>query len=336
MSNIGLKTDSSFADPTLLGKNLLINGDFHIWQRGITGGAGVNDLYLADHWYQYLSAGTPTFDRVADGPLGFRYCWRLTDTTAAGAAYGRLRYRFESRETFQLSGKRFTIQWWAKSTQNSSSGGGGSPTIRYYSAGEDTFTGGSTSVSTTWVKTQAISSSWQQYALTGVFPTFTASDSLEILLDTGSSFFSANGDEWRIAGMQLHLGSGIQPFYARSFAQELALCQRYYEKNYSYGVVPGTASLSDNSWMSIAANTSQISGAKYCVPKRAIPTVTLYAYTGASATLTFTDNHGSVGAGTSMSNNHTEGGWFTTGPGGTSLTKGNGYFFHWTAQAELL
>lgn len=46
-----------------------------------------------------------------------------------------------------------------------------------------------------------------------------------------------NSATWQITGLQLEVGSTATDFEHRSFAQELALCQRYYYKNSGAGII---------------------------------------------------------------------------------------------------
>ena len=77
-------------------------------------------------------------------------------------------------------------------------------------------------------------------------------------------------NEWYITGVQLEVGSQATPFEHRSFGEELALCQRYYEHDDSEG--------SDNYRISLNKGTtgeSYFFAIDYAVTKRAKPTTTL-------------------------------------------------------------
>jgi len=45
-----------------------------------------------------------------------------------------------------------------------------------------------------------------------------------------------------LTGVQLEVGTAATPFERRQYGQELALCQRYYEKSYNINTVPGSSS----------------------------------------------------------------------------------------------
>ena len=53
-------------------------------------------------------------------------------------------------------------------------------------------------------------------------------------LDSSDNYFL-------LTGVQLEKGSAATPFEYRHFAEELALCQRYFEKSYEQSTTPGTA-----------------------------------------------------------------------------------------------
>lgn len=72
-------------------------------------------------------------------------------------------------------------------------------------------------------------------------------------------------------------GAKAAPFIPRSQQQELAACQRYFEKSYSYSVAPGTAAssqlLQHNSYNSGNTISNTV---PFKVTKRAVPTVTVW------------------------------------------------------------
>jgi hypothetical protein len=69
---------------------------------------------------------------------------------------------------------------------------------------------------------------------------------------------------WQITGVQLELGKVATPFEHRSYGEELALCQRYYQ-NVFYGGVANNAGLTQSygNWYTLPT------------PMRASPTVSL-------------------------------------------------------------
>ena len=96
--------------------------------------------------------------------------------------------------------------------------------------------------------------------------------------DQTSTWFTTNNATFEITGVQLEVGSVTTDFEFRSFGQELALCQRYYDKSYTYGTTPGTAT-------STGAVVHTLSGSynyagfpiEFTRSMRADPTITLYS-----------------------------------------------------------
>ena len=120
-------------------------------------------------------------------------------------------------------------------------------------------------------------------------------------------------DEWRVWETELEVGSVATPFVARPYGEELALCQRYYEKitsGYTYYIA--------------AVNGPQTCWVgNYKASKRAIPTVSLPAVSTSSDFFSNTPEH----------NQSTEfGSWHTTLAG---QLNNNINSFTFVADAEL-
>lgn len=95
--------------------------------------------------------------------------------------------------------------------------------------------------------------------------------------------------------IQLELGGVASEFEHKSFAAELAECQRYYEKSYDYATVPGAPALNGHTMGRTNSTVAQALGAvTFKVPKRVTPTVTIYSSsTGASGNFYNHDGGGS-------------------------------------------
>jgi hypothetical protein len=86
-----------------------------------------------------------------------------------------------------------------------------------------------------------------------------------------------------LSQVQLELGSVATDFEHRSFGEELALCQRYYEKSFPYATAPAngsnTTSFSTNAGKFITAhsnNSDKRDDYKFRVEKRSSPTMGIY------------------------------------------------------------
>ena len=100
---------------------------------------------------------------------------------------------------------------------------------------------------------------------------------------------NTNAAAWYITGVQLEKGSTATSFDYRPYGTELALCQRYYEKSYDIGTVPGTATIIS---IANAGNAGQSDGAAngcllgFKVTKRAAPTMSYFDSAGTATRFT--------------------------------------------------
>jgi hypothetical protein len=98
--------------------------------------------------------------------------------------------------------------------------------------------------------------------------------------DQTATWYTTNNSTWEITGVQLEVGSVATDFEHRSFGQELALCQRYYETHNSLTTAKTTDGAVTSQWSTITSNDGNTlvvsTGIIYKVPKRASPTVTIY------------------------------------------------------------
>ena len=128
--------------------------------------------------------------------------------------------------------------------------------------------------------------------------------------------------------VQLEPGTVASGFERRSYGQELALCQRYYEKSYDIGTPLGTAGFG-NCIEDFYASALQPCRVRFQVSKRNAPTITIwdsagnvakYSINGVTSNITpaAVDNAGNSG--------------FKIFTDGTAQTRAS---FHWSASAEL-
>ena len=211
------------------GKNKILNGDFSIWQRGVTGVNG----FLADRWY--LNAGAPTSfsqTRQAFTPgtapvAGYegKYFWRNTITTVGPSTEWYLNTYIEDVQT--LAGQTATFSFWAKADSARAMSG-------YFL--QRFGDGGSTNVSTT-IGTASLTTSWQRFTFTISIPSLSGKTiGANNLVQIFFAMTPASGMVIDLWGVQLEAGSVATPFTTATGNQalELAACQRYY-----YRAVPG-------------------------------------------------------------------------------------------------
>jgi len=198
-------------------KNLIINGGFDVWQRGTSLTAASS--YLADRWAngtseaQSRQAFTVGQTEVDGNPTYYHR------SGGGGSAYYGLDHKIENVGT--LSGKEVTLSYWMK---------GSSAFTNAPYRGQNFGSGGSSGVEAA-LSTSSITTSWVRYTHTFTFPSISGKT-------VGASSFSqlnvfrANiaNIVVDIANVQLELGSVATDFEHRSYGEELALCQRYYQK----------------------------------------------------------------------------------------------------------
>tara|TARA_R100001460_G_scaffold63273_1_gene103518 strand:+ start:75 stop:1136 length:1062 start_codon:yes stop_codon:yes gene_type:complete len=213
--------------------NLLINGQFDIWQRKTDSGSNSSDEYVADRWRVAASGATKQITRQAftlgqtDVPSNPKYYLRFAVTT--GNNNCALRQRIEGVDRVQGA---VTLSFWVKGTNPA--GGHFNITNR-----QDFGTGGSASnVVDTDIGDFTVTTSWVKKTFTFTPPsisgkTFGTNNNsyyeLEVFRqpsdDTGTAAYTID-----IANVKLEYGSSASDYQRINVAQELALCQRYFTR----------------------------------------------------------------------------------------------------------
>jgi hypothetical protein len=227
------------ASPSLGRRNLIINGAMQVAQRGtsVTGSTASVSYLCLDRWATHDSGGTynvsqqeVTLGGETGLPSQFRYFQRYEATT--GANNMGLYYHVEDVKSVQGT---FTLSFYAKGTNPS----GGSLAFEHRPQYSSSTSG------TQYDTNFSITSEWTRYSFT-----FTP-DSLsgQSITDSNSSYRFAikqpteddTSNAWTldITGVQLEVGSVATPFEHRSYGEELAACQRYYQAMLSYDRVYG-------------------------------------------------------------------------------------------------
>ena len=192
-------------------KNLIINGGFDVWQRG-TSFTPTGADYMADRWFMgggdYACTATK---QAATLPDGSEVNTMRISYTASGTNYIDL---YQGIENFKaLSGKTVTLSCWIKTNI---------PSLSYRQYSTQQF--GSVAVADgQWHK---LVSTVQLGAITGVNR---GANSPFFGPTSGGTIVTKSGDYFEITQFQLELGSVATPFEHRSYGEELALCQRYYQ-----------------------------------------------------------------------------------------------------------
>jgi len=213
-------------------RNLIINGQFLVWQRATDSGSNTTDGYLTcDRWYHASSGATKQVTRQTfspgqtDVPDNPKYYLRFAVTT--GNNNVSLGQRIEGVERVQ---GEYTLSFWVKGTN---------PPGGQYSIinRQDFGSGGSvSSVVDTGVGNFTVTSSWVKKTFTFTPPSISG----KTLGTTHSGFYECQvfrqpaGDNGTsaytidIANVQFERGSVSTKYEQRTHGEELSNCQRYY------------------------------------------------------------------------------------------------------------
>ena len=242
---------NAYSDGSLSNRNLIINGGLTVWQRGTSfSGSG----YTADRWFQASNNTNTITQGSVTLPNGDTA--NTLKVTATGSASEWFDIYQVVEDYKRLLGKTVTMSGWVRTNING-------VVFRKYSD-------------------QNLSSvvpndgAWHY-----IEATFTPDVSGGAVRGpTGSTFgvtFNAplsvlSGDYYEFAQVQLEVGDTATPFEHRSYGQELALCQRYYQN------------LSDQWWWRSGTVSSSATGNRESIPlastMRASPTTAIAGTNG--------------------------------------------------------
>jgi hypothetical protein len=236
-------------------RNRIINGDMRIDQRNAGASVAVSSLvYTLDRWAAFGGGGTMTVQRVAGSASGFQNAIQITG--GAGVTQAQLYQRVEANNCWDLAGGTVTLSFTASSSSLTSlTAYFGSPT----SGAADNWGSGATLISQSSV---TLSSTPTRFSVT-VSLSAGAANGLQIMFYT-PAFTSGT---LTITGVQLEVGTVATPFERRQFGQELALCQRYYNRDVLVAVGGGATPL--------VTNRSFFCSVNWPVAMRAAPTMAL-------------------------------------------------------------
>lgn len=284
LNNAGVTGVASINSGPLAGfRNAVINGNFDVWQRGLSFSNPASASFIADRWrIQVEGSGvTRTLSRQAftvgqtDVPNEPTYFLRFDQSVAgSGATLNILRNRIENVRTF--AGQQITLSFYAKAAAsltmpgvnlNQGFGTGGSPSASVFTVFPGT-------------ASLAITTSWTKFSFTVTAPSIsgktigTNEDStlqLDFYLPINAVF------AFDIAQVQLELGANATPFERRPLAVEEALCQRYFWKSFPRETAPAQNAGITGAYAFgvLAASASALyQGLSFPVPMRATPTMT--------------------------------------------------------------
>jgi len=312
-------------------QNIIINGAMDIWQRGTSFAAAASGIFTVDR-FAYIKSGTTTavhtVSQSTDVPTyaesGFlsQYSLKLDNTTLDGTIgasdYCTIEHRIEGYDYSKFAGNTVTLSFWVKSPitgkhcvsfRNSNSDR--SYVVEYTIAVADTWEKHSATVDLdetagTWDYTNGLglSVSWVLACgstLQGVADTWNSANDLAT---SNQVNVLGNAGDFHLAQVKLELGSTATTFTTAgaNAAQELTMCQRYYEKSYNSDIALGTAngagSVQIVSPVAIADGNYFDRDVTFRVTKRDTPnSATLYSYSVGTENVITVTGSGEVDSG---------------------------------------
>jgi hypothetical protein len=354
-------SQTAAASPFVL-KNRIINGDMRIDQRNAGASVAIGNAYSADRWrVENSTSGTATVQQVSDAPTGFSSSIKYTVTSVDSSLSSTdCAFIQQTIEGFNFSdmlygtanAKTVTLSFWVKSSVTGTFGATlannaynrGYPasftvnTANTWEQKTATITGDTTG---TWIGDTNGIGVRVSFGMAAGSDRASASGAwaAAVVLGVNSqvNLMATNGATFQVTGVQLEQNTSATPFERRLYNQELANCQRYYEKSYPISVVPGanTGNGSAFSTQNVGVITASyiLTWVNYKVQKRTDATVSVWDTVGNSGKCTrFT-----LGAATSTNQNITID---LQGESAMEVYSGSGdnragIALQWTASAEL-
>jgi len=241
----------------LSNRNLIINGGMTVAQRGTS---FTGQEYTLDRFYQLESGATATTtqETFALGSELEGLTKYLKQAVSTGNDYCGIIHKVEDVKS--LPQGKATLSFYAKGT-NPAAGSFQVVVIRMHD--------GSTVHDTILDTTVTLTTSWQRFtktfdvgSLSGM-TTPTANSLIYIAIRQSQSDSGTAAWELNLTGMQLEVGTEATPFEHRSFGQELALCQRYFQMTNAFAHFAGRGT----------GTTTAVASLPLTVPMRASPTL---------------------------------------------------------------
>ena len=312
--------DGSLQTSAPVGKNRIINGNMAISQRGTTFVGVTNGTRTLDRFkVTQVGAGVATINQASDSPTAAEAgiyntkCLEVdvttADTSVAASDLWAIYQEIEGNNIIdagfgQAGTRNVTVSFWVKTNKTG-----------IYCLGLTNTNWGASERDYTAEYTVSSADTWEKKTITipvdttGPWGTGTASGlSVRFCLYSGSNYhitkdtwvagsnvyapstsnqvnlFDNISNYFKVSLIQLETGTTATDFENLQYGQQLALCQRYFEKSYNYADAPGT----------VTYNNAVVSGGNrggmttlhivdhivYLVQKRTSPTFTAWDMVG--------------------------------------------------------
>ena len=196
-------------------KNYFINGSALVWQRGTSGiSNSAYNNYGCDRWW--LANGATSVDRSTTVPSGFQYSMKYTSNGGSSTVGQAIELTATGVSQFE-AGKEYTMSVWARTD----SGESNLTFIVFYRNSK--YSGTNQVNWNPYAPTVGkMTTEWKKFTYTFTAPTVNSNN--QIL----ATEFSFNKTAY-FTGFQFEKGRNATEFEHRSYGEELALCQRYFQ-----------------------------------------------------------------------------------------------------------
>jgi len=218
LANLG----NAYSDGALSNRNRIINGSFIVAQRGTSFSLSA-DAYTLDRWTSSSAGGVSlsvSQQTATSADNAYFESKNYLRYTRNNAVLSGLVHKVEDLQ--QFNNKTFTLSFWAKSSSLTNTM---TPTVYTVNDGSSF----NSYVSITDVSNPALSSTWQKYVFNLTFQdmySYGFSGAHHLRLQFGDSSTVGTFD---ISQVQLEVGDTATPFEHRSYGDELARCERFFQ-----------------------------------------------------------------------------------------------------------
>lgn len=318
-------------------KNILINGDFELWQRGNSFNQ-FSMQYGPDRWILDRALPGNVMIRCEETTAnnGFRRALHIQRNLGDTNTYPiRVEQSIETRNAVRMQGQEITLSFYVRMGANFQDSLFKAELFSGTGTNELALAAGFTGESTLATIVPAQNASWQRVFATVAAPT--SMTQLAVRLTYSPTAIAGDNDWVEITGMQLEAASAPTDYEFMDYSIALFRAQRYFEKSF----VPDTKPIRNSGDTVNAARMPQLVGASagmyaelsFTVEKRTAPTITFYNPSADNAKMRNRVNNQDC-ASTSALDIGTKGlAPFCVTPAGSSA--GQQLIVHYSADAEI-
>jgi hypothetical protein len=244
-------------------RNLIINGDFMVAQRGTSQtSSGYGSV---DRWYLYSSGGTYS-QSTSSPPDGFSHYLTCTGATGSVIFAQGIELPATGKAGVFYNGQTITVSYYAKSTV------AGDALYNPLSfRNSQTSITNLVNIDNDSSDNNILTTSWAKYSKTYTIGVSAHANNICLVVQPRTS--GAPSGNISITGVQLEVGDTATPFEHRSYGEELAACQRYFVR---VGADTGTDYNFNMRGLNCVQNGVFYNNEKFPTTMRAGPTISIF------------------------------------------------------------